>query len=151
VWDFSQAPNHTVLVVALVLADHADHHGEVHMTLPAVAEQARVARSTVWDAIRALKRLGELETQHQGGDGPKDANRYRITLVDNLALSAREPDPSKVPKRSRKGPGLSGAKPNSLDTNYAAPVVPLPPPVDKAVLQTKMAELRAQLPKGRRR
>lgn len=155
VWDFSEAPNKTVLIVALVLADHADHLGRVTMTIANVADQARVAPSTAWESIRELKRLGELTVEYQGGEGRHDVNIYRLAVVDNLAVSSRGSGTKKVSESSRKALGLSGTKPNSLNTNNArAPVSdvePLPPPVDSATLAAKLAPIRAQLPKGRRR
>jgi hypothetical protein len=155
VWDYSQAPNMTALMVALVLADHADHDGEVHMTLAAVAQQARVSRTTVYESIRTLKFLGELVTVEQGGSGPGTANIYRLTVVDNLPVRVREPNPSNGSKRVQKGFSLLNTKPNSLTTNKAPASVPepepLPPPVDKAKLAANMADIRARLPKGKRR
>jgi hypothetical protein len=155
VWDYSQAPNMTALMVALVLADHADHDGEVHMTLAAVAHQARVSRTTVYESIRTLKFLGELVTVRQADGRPGNANIYRLTVVDNLPVRVRHPNPSTGSERVQNGFSLLNTKPNSLTTNNAPRPVsepePLPPPVDKAKLAANLADIRARLPKGKRR
>jgi hypothetical protein len=119
VWDYSAAPNNTVLIVALVLADHADYDGKVWLSLGSVAAQARVARSTVQEAIRVLETLGELERIRQGGKGPGDVSTYRLALVDKFRKRVRQPDTNKGPKRVQKGSGLSVTIRNSLDTYKA--------------------------------
>jgi hypothetical protein len=157
VWEFSDAPNMTVMMVALVLADHANRDGQVWLSVASVATQARVARSTAYEAMHVLERLGELERVHQGGGGPGDTNIYRLTLVDNLAKKGPGAGPiegsEKGPKRVRKGSGLSGTKHRSLDpyTNTRARAkqnAPSPadsPAPDPAEIATAVGELRAAL------
>jgi hypothetical protein len=147
----------TVLVVALVLADHADHDGEVHIGIGAVAEQARVAKSTAWEAIHALEYLGELARVRHGGNGRGDANTYRLQVVDNLSVKGPAAGPLdgsvKYPKSVRKVSGLSDTKRSYVDTTNAPAVeiVPMPPPTPPEVLQEKLADLRSRLPKGKHR
>jgi hypothetical protein len=124
----------TVLVVALALADHADHDGFVHIAIGTVAEQARVARSTAWEAVHALERLGEVErVRHGGKRGPGDANIYRLTVVDNLSKRGPVAGPldgsERGPKGVRKGSGLSDTIRSDVDTykaNDADEVKPRP-------------------------
>jgi hypothetical protein len=127
VWEFTEAPSKTILVVLLVLADHADRDGRVWVSMANVAEQARVARSTAYEAVHVLKKLGELVLERQGGEGPGDTSTYRITLVDKLSKKGPTTGPlvhdaqvsEKGPKRVRKGSGLSDTIPRSLDTDNA--------------------------------
>jgi hypothetical protein len=103
VWDYSEAPNNTVLVVALVLADHADYDGQVWISIANVARQARVSRATVYAAITTLEVLKEVVRVHSGGKGRGDITIYRLTLVDKLRKRVQQPDPKKGPKRVQKG------------------------------------------------
>jgi hypothetical protein len=143
----------TVLIVALVLADHADYDGKVWMSIASVAVQARVARSTVYSAISALEALGELERVRQGGKaGPGDATTYRLTLVDKLPKRVRQPDPSTRPKGVQKGSDCVDLKRNYVSTYKGAreetreTPVDFPPPV--ADITVRVAEARRGLDHG---
>jgi hypothetical protein len=153
VWDYSAAPNNTVLIVALVLADHADYDGKVWLALGSVAAQARVARSTVQEAIRVLETLGELERIRQGGKGPGDVTTYRLTLVDKFRKRYRQPDTNKVPKRYRKGTGLSVPIRRDVDTKTTrarqSGTTDFPPALPADEHRARVNELRADRERAR--
>jgi hypothetical protein len=157
VWDYSQAPNNTVLIVALVLADHADYEGKVWMSVAAVAAQARVSRSTVFSVISALEALGELERMRHGGKGPGDVSTYRLTLVDKLRKRVQHTDTNKGPKRVQKGSSLLDTERNSLITYKADArekrdfVVDWDDPdlTDPTEVETKVADIRRERIRGK--
>jgi hypothetical protein len=159
VWEWSEAPNKTVLVVALVLADHADNDGRVWMAIENVATQARVARSTAYESIHVLERLAEIVLEHRGGNGPGDTSTYRLTLVDNLPIRVRGPDPYKGPKRVRKGSGLSDTKLRTVDTYkgdarekpFAVDWDDAPPMPDPKELVNRIADVRSRIGRADRK
>jgi hypothetical protein len=156
VWEFSEAPNKTVLVVLLVLADHADREGRVWLSMANVAEQARVARSTAYESVHILKRLGELVLERQGGERPGDTSTYRITLVEKLVTRGPTTGPigsERGPKGVRKGSGLSDTIPRSLDTELArSRENDEPPPMpDPKELANRIADVKTRIGRPNRR
>jgi helix-turn-helix protein len=83
-------------LVALVLADHMKPDGSCYLTLPTIANEAGVARSTAWKYLDQIRRLGLL-TWKQGGYST--ANTYQAcrpsvrlerTLDQDLASEDRD-------------------------------------------------------------
>jgi hypothetical protein len=142
-----------VLIVALALADHADHDGTVWLSIANVADQARVARSTAYGAIQTLEALGELVRIRQGGNGPGDTTIYRLTLVDKLRKRVRQTDPNKRPKRVRKGSGLSDTIRRDVDTKETrarqSGATTFPPALPKDEHRARVNELRAERERAR--
>jgi hypothetical protein len=133
VWEHSEAPNITVLMVALVLADHADHDGLVWLSVASVENQARVSRASAYRALHSLEDLGELVRVRQGGKGRGDTNTYRLALVDNLPKRGSHRDPLSVSKGSQKGlTGETGTYRSSISKDARARVHVLDDPDNTA-------------------
>jgi hypothetical protein len=154
VWDYSAAPNNTVLIVALVLADHADYDGQVWVSAASVAAQARVGRSTVYNSISTLEALGELERIRSGGKGPGDVTTYRLTLVDKLRKRVHHVDTYKGPKSVQKESTLLDTIRRDVDTykgdarekrDFAVEWDERPPMPDPKELANRIADVRTRI------
>jgi hypothetical protein len=145
VWDHSEAPNLIVLMVALVLADHADHDGLVWLSVASVENQARVSRASAYRALHTLEDLGELVRVRQGGKGRGDTNTYRLALVDNLPKRGSHRDPLRVSKGSQKGLTAETGTYRSSRSKDAPRAIDAPDVVAPVVVPERVADIRTRL------
>lgn len=93
VWERSRARGGARLVL-LAIADFADDKGEAWPAAPTLAAKCRMSKSTVFEALAELRRIGELEIDVRRG--PHRCNRYRVIV--------RNPDdPKSGPSGIRTG------------------------------------------------
>lgn len=103
------------LLVALKVADHADHDGSrIWPAVASLAVQTRQSERTVQRHLRAMSERGWLQLVRKGGTGPGATAHYRIPMAeileglagkgDNLSPIARvTPEAEKGDKSSKKG------------------------------------------------
>jgi hypothetical protein len=140
VWDYSQAPDHTVLVCLLALADNCDHDGLCTLSIAALAKQARVGRSTFYRSLQVAEKLGEIDRTYKGGGGPGDLSTYRLRLVENVAREASQKRPKSVPLLGHKTLETLDTKASPRD-----PVENIPPAVPPEEVRARVTEIRRHL------
>jgi len=103
------------MLVALKVADHADHNGErIWPGIASLAAQTRQSERSVQRHLRAMTERGWLELVRAGGSGPGTTAHYRIP-VDRILLQVNgkgdklsplgrvTPEPEKGDKSGDKG------------------------------------------------
>lgn len=111
VWNRSRSEG-TARLVLLSIADRADDKGRAFCGAKDLCQRTNAGRRTVFDALRELRELGELNVL--ADKGPRGCNRYQITLdwcengtsaksalVRNLHESSAKSAPK--PNRTREG------------------------------------------------
>jgi len=111
VWNRSRSTGAARLVL-LSIADRADDKGRAFCGAKDLCQRTNAGRRTVFDALRELRELGELDVL--ADKGPRGCNRYQITLdwcengtsaksalVRNLHESSAKSAPK--PNRTKEG------------------------------------------------
>jgi hypothetical protein len=111
VWNRSKSEG-TARLVLLSIADRADDKGRAFCGAKDLCQRTNAGRRTVFDALRELRELGELDVL--ADKGPRGCNRYQITLdwcengtsaksalVRNLHESSAKSAPK--PNRTKEG------------------------------------------------
>jgi len=91
VWARSKAHGAPLLLL-LALADFANDDEECWPSVKTLATRCRTHPRNIQKNLAKLRALGELTAGDQ--DGPKGANRFRITVPDGVAIT---PPPAKTP------------------------------------------------------
>jgi len=140
-WERSRAKG-VVLTVLLSIADRADASGRAWCGALDIMERTNARRGTVFDAIRKLRSMGEIEVQD--GHGPGGCNVYSVEPL--LRLSRKEKRTSRRKRTSQEnGPHQSekrdaggienrttGRKEKRTQTLLNPPEPPMnPPPQDE--------------------
>lgn len=134
-------------LVLIAIANHADARGwNAFPSVRLIGTEARCGRSTVYRAIEALERSGELVVHRR----PNDSNMYGIAALMGSQIGTGEGSQigtGGVPNTRKRGPRL-GPKP-SVTVNEPARthVTPMPPPLP-ADVRTRGAEFFRTLRKG---
>jgi hypothetical protein len=155
VFDHSESTGSARLVL-LVIADRAGDDGAgCWRGKESIAHMARVSRTTVTEAIKALEALGELEVDRR----PGATSQYRVVLpgVGTRPDSGRPPgripadqpaDPAGIrPTVGQTGGrpvGQTGGRDTSLDTSIALGPAPVDKPEPTAVGRALIAEAKAR-------
>ncbi len=112
----------TARLVLLSLADRANDSGQAFCGAQDLCKRANAARRTIFDALRELRELGELNILAE--KGPRGCNRYQITLdwcengtsaesalVRNLhSTSAKSAPKPSLTKKREEADWLNGSK-----------------------------------------
>lgn len=78
-------------LVMLSLADRADNEGRAYCGAADLCRRTRANRATVFQAIKKLRKIGELEVMPE--KGRKGCNRYRITVNQSRQTTSRITQP----------------------------------------------------------
>lgn len=124
-------------LVFLAIANHADAYGKnANPSIEQIAWEARVHRATVFRAIEALERLGELEITRGGGRNQRSS--YTVLFKRSHAATQKRSQP--VAKRSHAAKSGLVFKPYIRDEPLTSEQVAQ----GKANLAACRAELRDQ-------
>jgi hypothetical protein len=104
-------------LVMLSIADRADDEGRAYCGATDLCRRTRVNRATVFQAIKKLREIGELQVLPE--KGRKGCNRYRITVnqsrqatsrmiqpvaSDNASSRVMRPKPIRTPNKEKAEP-----------------------------------------------
>jgi hypothetical protein len=114
VWNRSKSEG-TARLVLLSIADRADDKGRAFCGAKDLCQRTNAGRRTVFDALRELREIGELDVL--ADKGPRGCNRYQITLdwCEN-GTSAK----SALVRNLHESSAKSAPKPNRTKEEYSA-------------------------------
>jgi hypothetical protein len=114
VWNRSKSEG-TARLVLLSIADRADDKGRAFCGAKDLCQRTNAGRRTVFDALRELREIGELNVL--AAKGPRGCNRYQITLdwCEN-GTSAK----SALVRNLHESSAKSAPKPNRTKEEYSA-------------------------------
>jgi hypothetical protein len=114
VWNRSKSEG-TARLVLLSIADRADDKGRAFCGAKDLCQRTNAGRRTVFDALRELREIGELNVL--ADKGPRGCNRYEITLdwCEN-GTSAK----SALVRNLHESSAKSAPKPNRTKEEYSA-------------------------------
>ena len=116
-------------LVLIAIANHADARGwNAYPSVRLIGAEARCGRSTVYRAIEALERSGELVVHHR----PSDSNMYGIAGLMGSQSGTGEGSQigtEGVPITRKRGPKLAPKPSVTVNEPSRAHATPMPPPL----------------------